>query len=95
MEILTAEVVSYIKPELLINVPVLNYIGMCLKASDKIWNNNIPFWLMGISIMLALFWVTGTTGTHNLSLVAFTSITQGILVASLAWGAHHVYRKIS
>lgn len=74
---------EFIKPELLVLVPVLYLIGMGLKKSvisDKL----IP-WILGtVGVMLSFIWLLATSfpkSTEEIFLVIFTGIVQGVLVA--------------
>lgn len=74
---------QFIKPELLILVPVLYLIGIVIKNS-KTPDHLIPYILGGISIILSAIWVFATCPVnHWQSVLAaiFTTITQGILAA--------------
>lgn len=70
---------QFIKPELLILVPVLYAIGAGLKKS-KVKDEYIPYILGGSGIVLAALYVCGTEAFTVLSV--FTAITQGILCAA-------------
>lgn len=74
---------SYIKPELLILIPVLYLIGAGIKKS-KIENKHIP-WILGVvSVFLAGLYIFASetiTGTQGVAIAVFTAITQGILCA--------------
>ena len=48
------EYLQFIKPELLILIPVLYFIGMWLKNSKKVLDWTIPFVLSGLGIVLTL-----------------------------------------
>lgn len=74
--------VEYIRPELLILVPVLYVLGAIIKDSATIQNRWIPAILGGVGIALSLLYVLGT-GDFSATGV-FTAITQGILVAGAA-----------
>ena len=74
---------EFIKPELLILIPVLYIVGIGLKKS-KLSDNIIPLVLGGISIVLSAAWVIATGNISTLKDVAyamFVSVTQGILSA--------------
>lgn len=74
---------DFIRPELVILIPVLYFMGKLLKAS-RIPNYRIPAILGITGILLATLHVVATTPLHNLPEIAmglFVSITQGILVA--------------
>lgn len=73
-----------IRPELLILIPVLYFIGMGIKKSEKIADKSIPILLGVCGIVLATIYVFAstplTTVTEGLQ-IAFAGITQGILCA--------------
>lgn len=69
---------EYIKPELLILIPVLYFIGIGLKQS-KAKDKFIPWILMACGIVLSTLYVFGTSEITMIA--AFTAITQGILCA--------------
>jgi 1,4-dihydroxy-2-naphthoate octaprenyltransferase len=73
---------EYIRPELLILVPVLYILGAIIKDSAAIQNRYIPAILGLIGIALSLLYVLGT-GDFSATGI-FTGITQGILVAGAA-----------
>ena len=54
------DVMNFIKPELLILVPVLYVIGMGIKKS-KISDNYIPLILGVVSVFLSTLWVIATS----------------------------------
>ena len=74
---------DYIRPELLILIPVLYLIGMGLKKSslpDK-W---IPLTLGAIGVALSALWVCATcpmTTAGEIMTAIFTAVTQGVLAA--------------
>ena len=74
---------NYIKPELLILIPVIYLIGIAIKKStmkDKF----IPFILGGISIVLCAIWIFATCETFSATDILYSifgAITQGILIA--------------
>lgn len=75
---------EFIKPELLVLIPVLYFIGAAIKKSE-IKNNKIPFILGGIAILLSgiyLFAVEEITGSQAILTAIFTAITQGVLCAA-------------
>ena len=74
---------EFIKPELLILIPVLYVVGIGLKKS-KLSDTLIPLILGGIAIVLSAAWVIATSDISTLKNVAyalFISVTQGILSA--------------
>ena len=72
---------DYIKPELLVLIPVLYIIGEFIKKS-KINDIYIPLILGGTGVVLALVYVIGTSGFSVINI--FAGITQGILCAGCA-----------
>ena len=77
------EVINFIKPELLILIPVLYFTGLGIKKSN-VPDENIPLLLGIISILLSTLWVLSTSEIGNWQDVVsavFVSITQGVLAA--------------
>lgn len=78
------QVLTYIKPELLILIPVCYFIGVGLKNSATVKDKWIPYWLGGCGIVLSTLWVLATStfcGWQSFLMAAFTAIVQGILSA--------------
>ena len=76
-------ITEFIKPELIILIPVLYILGMALKKSDT-KDKNIPFFLGGTSIFLCVMYVIATSDFTTIKetfMALFTGITQGILCA--------------
>ncbi len=77
-------ITEFIKPELLVLIPVLFFIGVAIVKSNT-ENKFIPFILMGTGIALSGLWVFATSEIatlRDIALAIFTAIVQGILVAS-------------
>ena len=75
---------DFIKPELLVLIPVLYFIGTAIKKS-KISDNKIPFILGGIAVVLSgiyLFATEEIIGAQAVATAIFTAITQGVLCAA-------------
>ena len=74
---------EFIKPELLVLIPVLYLFGMALKKS-QVADNHIP-WLLGIaSVALSLIFIIATStfsGWQEALMVVFMGLTQGVLCA--------------
>ena len=84
---------EFIKPELLILIPVLYVVGIGLKKS-KISDTLIPLILGGIAIILSAAWVIATSDIYTFKDVAyalFISITQGILSAGTSVYINQLY----
>lgn len=84
---------EFIKPELLILIPVLYLVGIGLKKS-KLSDTLIPLVLGGISMILSAAWVIATSDISTLKDVAFAifvSVTQGILSAGASVYFNQLY----
>ena len=84
---------EFIKPELLILIPVLYVVGIALKKS-KISDTLIPLVLGGIAIVLSAAWVIATSDISTLKDVAyalFISVTQGVLSAGTSVYVNQLY----
>ena len=84
---------EFIKPELLVLIPVLYVVGIGLKKS-KLSDTLIPLILGGIAIVLSAAWVIATSDISTLKDVAyalFISVTQGILSAGASVYVNQLY----
>ncbi len=89
------EWMHYIKPELLILVPVLYLIGMFLKSSKKIDDCNIPLYLGLAGILLSAVFLAATLDNNHSDLIqaVFASVTQGILLAGMAVYTNQIVKQ--
>lgn len=74
---------EYIKPELLVLIPVLYLIGTAVKKSN-VADKFIPWILGGVSVALSALWILATSfpaTAADAALAVFTAITQGVLIA--------------
>lgn len=74
---------QYIKPELLVLIPVLYLIGTAIKKST-IADKFIPWILGGVSVALSALWILATSFPADVpeaAMAVFTAITQGVLIA--------------
>jgi uncharacterized membrane protein YeaQ/YmgE (transglycosylase-associated protein family) len=89
---------AYIKPELLVLVPVLMIIGKGLKESSRIKCKYIPIVLGFVGIILA-GWLVANNHADELNGVKdwinalITAVIQGVLVAGSAVYGHQVYKQ--
>lgn len=86
---------EFIKPELLILIPVMYIIGTGFKKS-KINDALIPSLLGIISIALSLIYVLSTSdidGYKDVLTAIFSSITQGVLVAGCSVYFNQLYKQ--
>ena len=77
------ELNEYIKPELLVLVPVLYLIGTAIKKSN-VADKFIPWILGGVSVALSALWIFATNfpaTAADAALAIFTAFTQGVLIA--------------
>lgn len=87
---------EFVKPELLILIPVLYIIGAGLKNS-KLKDNFIPIALGIFGIILSTIYVFATTkisGTKDILMGIFISLTQGILVAGCSVYFNQIYKQL-
>ena len=76
-------VMQYVKPELLILIPVLYFIGIGLKKVE-LPNKFIPMLLGVAGILLSVLYIFSTSDISSLKDITgliFASFTQGILTA--------------
>ena len=74
---------DYIKPELLVLIPVLYLVGVAIKKS-AIADKLIPWILGAVSVLLCGLWIFANSPISSAAEVAtaiFTALTQGVLIA--------------
>ena len=89
------EAMEYIKPELLVLIPVLYFIGAAIKKS-KIANKRIPWILGGVSVALSALWILANNFPANAAdaaLAIFTAFTQGVLIAGASVYANQLVKQ--
>ena len=87
---------EFVKPELLILIPVLYLIGSGLKNS-KFKDNFIPVILGIVGILLSTIYVFATgeiSGSKDVLMGIFISLTQGILVAGCSVYFNQIYKQL-
>ena len=90
------EYTNYIKPELLVLVPVLVFAGYCLKTSTAVKDKLIPALLAAAGVVLAAVYVLASTSIatpQDASSAVFTAIVQGVLCAAGAVFADQVVKQ--
>lgn len=88
-------IIDFVKPELLILIPVLYFIGVAFKKS-KSKDKYIPFILGAIGIVLAVIWVMATSSivtTQDVFMAIFVAITQGVLCAGLTVYFNQLFKQ--
>lgn len=88
---------EFVKPELLVLIPVLYLIGTGFKKTTLIKDKFIPVILGLVSVLLTGLWVFATTpvsGAREIIMAIFTALTQGVLLAGAAVYANQVYKQL-
>lgn len=88
---------EFIKPELLVLVPVLYIIGMGFKKTYLLKDKFIPVALGIISIFLTGLYIFATTdmnGAKEITMAIFTALTQGVLLAGASVYANQLYKQL-
>ncbi|MCI8623135.1 MAG: hypothetical protein HFG26_05670 [Provencibacterium sp.] len=91
------KILEYVKPELLVLIPVLSFTGIGLKRAESVADKYIPLLLGGAGILLALLWVLSSSelsGMRDVLRAAFAAITQGILCAGCSVYIHQVGKQV-
>ena len=76
---------EYIKPELLVLVPLMFGLGAALKVDKRFPSANIPYTLAVAGMALAAL--------YGVALAVFTAIVQGGLCALASVGLHQMYKQ--
>lgn len=88
---------DFIKPELLVLIPVLYIVGLGFKKTSLIKDKFIPLLLGSISILLAGLYTFATSdvnGIKEITMAIFTAITQGVLIAGASVYANQIYKQL-
>lgn len=81
------QILSYVKPELLVVVVFLYFIGTMIKKSESISDKFIPMILGILGVLICGLYVFATSkvsGSQEAAMALFTAITQGVIVAGLS-----------
>ncbi len=87
---------EFIRPELLVLIPVLYIIGANLKMSGAFPDKHIPLTLGLIGIALAAIYIASTVsfvGTAEVFGAMFMAITQGVLCAGASVYVNQVIKQ--
>lgn len=93
---MSIDYMTYIKPELLVLIPALVFIGSCLKTSTAVKDKLIPALLAAAGVLLAVLYVLATTvitGPQDAAQAVFTAIVQGVLCAAGAVYANQCVKQ--
>lgn len=78
---------EFIKPELLIVIPVCYFVGSALVKSEKVKNEYIPFILGATGIALSVLYVFATCNiidAKSVLMALFIALTQGVLTSGVS-----------
>lgn len=92
------QIISYVKPELIVVAIVLYFLGTWLKGSNTVQDKYIPLINGAVGIVLCGIWVLATsslTTGQEVALAVFTAIVQGILVAGLSTYVNQIIKQLS
>ena len=88
---------DFIKPELIILIPVLYLIGCGIKKSE-IKDKFIPILLGLVGVIFAglyVFATCSTDGLKDIAMAVFTALTQGILTAGASVYFNQIYKQLN
>lgn len=86
---------EFIKPELLVLIPVLYLVGVALKKS-QVADKYIPVLLGGISVILSFLFIMATSvigGWQEALMAVFSGLTQGILCAGASVYVNQIVKQ--
>jgi hypothetical protein len=84
---------DFIKPELLLLIPILMGIASQLKAMPKVPDYVIPVVVDILGILFAGLYIAATATDANLAMSLFTGMTQGLLCSLAAIGLHQTIKQ--
>lgn len=84
---------EYIKPELLVLIPVLYFVGAIIKKTSYVSDKHIPLIVGIFGIVLATIYVLATSSSENYLQGLFVGITQGVLCAGCSVYANQVVKQ--
>ena len=92
------QITEYIKPELLVLIPVIYFIGIGLKKCSWLTDRMIPIVLGIIGILLSSIYVMATSAPtwknwYDIMIAVFTAIVQGVLVAGCSTFINQIYKQ--
>lgn len=87
---------DFVRPELLVLIPVLYLIGIAIKKSN-LNDRWIPIVLGAAGVVLAGLYIFATTdmsGGKDAVMAIFVALTQGILTAGASVYANQIYKQL-
>lgn len=91
------QIINYVKPELVVVSIALYFLGMWMKSSKRIKDNDIPIFLGAVGIIICGLYVIATcdlSEMQSISMALFTAVVQGILVAGLSTYVNQIIKQI-
>lgn len=86
---------EFIKPELLVLIPVLYLLGVALKKS-QVSDKHIP-WILGVvSVVLSSLFIAATSvinGYQEVLTAIFSGLTQGVLCAGASVYVNQIIKQ--
>lgn len=89
-------IMAYVRPELLVIIPILMFIGKAFKNSKLFHDEIIPFVLGVVSIVMCGLYVLAVSsidGWQSALTCVFNIIVQGILLAGVSTWGHQCYKQ--
>ena len=87
---------DFIKPELIILIPVIYLVGVGIKKSKKFKDEYIPILLGACGVLLTTLYVMATcevAGYKDVLMALFTALTQGVLVAGCSVYVNQIIKQ--
>lgn len=85
------QILNYVKPELLVLIPALYFLGQSIKNSETVSNKYIPIVLDLVGVVLSCIYVLYQNPITGESV--FTAIVQGILCAGMAININELLKQ--
>lgn len=85
-------ILQYLKPELVVLIPVLYFLGLALKKAAFVKDNYIPLILGAVSIGLVFVYILAVEG-WSMNVVWF-SLIQGVLACAGAVYFNQIYKQL-
>jgi len=88
------QILNYIRPELLILVPVLYLAGTAFKKSELVKDKHIPVLLGILGTALALLYILSADAKESdTTMMIFSAVTQGVLCAGASVYANQLVKQ--
>ncbi|MDR1755235.1 MAG: phage holin family protein [Eubacterium sp.] len=84
---------EFIRPELLILIPILNVLGVGIKGAKFFSDERIPIVLGACGIFLATSYMFAFVTEYTWLKGIFTGIVQGVLVTGVSVYGHQIFKQ--